>query len=225
MTVCNRNFWSKRRLPVGLLVAIFVVCLAGFGFTFIPMPITVSTVALQPDRIAAYTRVETLVTLLSGRELTVRWPEKVWAAERFDITLHVSGDREPNPSKFGGLVNGNAVAVARLEMDGGEAFIGERRQPLLPGQEVNFQWQVHPTRRGPLNGKVWLHLEWIPKGEGEIETILLLARPVSIHPVSFLGIQSGVVRIVAGLGILLVIYLAVINLQEKKSPNDPRVLD
>jgi hypothetical protein len=97
----------------------------------------------------------------------------------------------------------NMVAVARLEMAGMEADRGEMRQPMRPGRDVTFHWSVRAAEAARYRGVVWLHIELVPKSGGEVEEILLLARPIEINVVTVLGMPADLARILGILGVFI----------------------
>lgn len=188
------------RLQRALLLFLFLASLLSFFATLIPLPSSVSTVQLDGYRIASFTDNAALAALLDGCEVTVRYPEKVWAGDSFEITLRIREKKQSGPASAAVLAGGKAVAVARLEMDAEGAPRGESRQPLLPGKEIHFTWKVGFTRPDPIVGKIWLHVDWVTPNDSESESILLLARPVSIQEIWFLEVAASRVRVIAGLG-------------------------
>lgn len=205
------------RLPQALLLFLFLVSFLSFFVTLIPLPPSVSTVQLEEDRIASFTDNAALAAILDGREVTVRYPEKVWAGDSFEITLSIGEEKQPGLTSAAVLEGGKAVAVARLEMDAGGAPRGESRQPLLPGKELRFTWKADFTQRDPIVGKIWLHVDWINPDGSNSEPILLLVQPVSVQEAWFLGVAASRVRVVGGLGMALALLGGGLLLRKSES--------
>ncbi len=157
--------------------------------------------------------------LLERRLLVLEWPQTMREKDSDLIVLSITMDEsgrvtptvaipEPNdedlPVEIPDLYEThNIVAIARLDMAGLDADRSEMREPLRPGRTVTFRWSVRAAEAGRYRGVVWLHIEMVPKAGGEVEEILLLARPIEINAVTVLGMPGDLARILGMLGVFI----------------------
>lgn len=98
----------------------------------------------------------------------------------------------------------NLVAEARLDLLGIESLPkGTISEPLSPGKTVNFYWNIQSHAAGVFRGTLWLHVNIVPRNEGQIERVALLAKPIEIESTTILGMSSQIARIFSLSGSLL----------------------
>lgn len=157
--------------------------------------------------------------LLERRLLVLEWPQTMREKDSDLIMLSITMDEAgrvtptvatPDMTDDGTPVEipdlyetHNVVAVARLDMTGLDADRGDIREPLRPGRTVTFYWSVRAAEAGRYRGVVWLHIEMVPKDGGNIEEILLLARPIEINAVTVLGMPADLARIIGMIGVFI----------------------
>lgn len=157
--------------------------------------------------------------LLERRLLVLEWPQTLREKDSDLIMLSITMDEAalatatltiPEPSDEGTPVEfpdlyetHNVFAVARLDMVGLEADRNDMREQLRPGRPVTFYWSIRASEAGRYRGVVWLHVEMVPKNGGNVEEILLLARPIEINAVTVLGMPGDLARILGMLGVFV----------------------
>jgi hypothetical protein len=91
--------------------------------------------------------------------------------------------------------NDKLVAELLLTLDGSKISPdGESLYPILGQYPVTASWQVIPLLDGNLKGTIWIHLQTLKNSE-EVDRYLLMAYPIEIQSVTFLGLDAGYVRI------------------------------
>jgi hypothetical protein len=81
-------------------------------------------------------------------------------------------------------------------------------EPLLPGQTVDFRWDVRPPISGMFRGTVWLFLVFIDKSTGEQSRTALVAQSISIEVGDFLGLDGRTTRLAGAAGSMIGVALA-----------------
>ena len=143
-----------------------------------------------------------------SRRLTLEFPPIMRTGDstriRMQLEVDDRGNITPTAVVEGNVVTGevveipnlyethNVVAEARLDMAGMDVQPnGTISEPLSPGQAVTFYWSVRPNESGNYEGTAWLHLRFVPKGEGAETRIPVSAQFLEIEARSFLGFFSG----------------------------------
>jgi hypothetical protein len=100
------------------------------------------------------------------------------------------------------------MAETRLDIAGTQALpLGEISQPLRPGQQTIFFWNLQPSDFGGFEGAIWLHLRYISlDGSGESRW-LLSNQLVEIETVNLLGLGGTPARVLGGVGIVVGSFL------------------
>ncbi|MFZ5810250.1 MAG: hypothetical protein ACOY16_13280 [Chloroflexota bacterium] len=148
----------------------------------------------------------------------VKWPEAVRVRDEGNIRLSVerqgagmltpTASMEVNPNgnylqQIGSDLTGSILAEARLEINGFEIRpAAEIQEALIPGQNVNFAWNIRPREVGEFRGMIWLHLNIIPETGGEMERLTVSAQRIEIRSVDLLGLNGAEVRWLGGIGLL-----------------------
>ncbi len=135
------------------------------------------------------------------RSLQLEWPEKIRVGEARRIRLGLemldaikpAGDLSESevitPSDW--YAHYNVVVESRLDLAGMSVKPdGTMNEPMRPGEPVVFYWSVSPEQTGSFEGTVWVYINLIPKNGQTAERFLLLARPLDIQAVSFLGMPA-----------------------------------
>jgi len=212
--VAEKTHFLDHRTRVWLAAGIFMVSLALLVSAAIPLGSTRQSVSVPPkiDLLPPVAN-ESVLVFNEKRLLILDWPEKMREEDSSIIELKIAIDQPGNltaslnapglaedeiPVDVPGIyAMYHIVAVARLDLAGVEAYREEMRQPLLPGKGVSFRWSIRASEAGAYRGVVWLHLELIPKGGGEIGQVLLLARQIEIQVVTVLGLPGGLARVMS----------------------------
>jgi hypothetical protein len=80
---------------------------------------------------------------------------------------------------------------------------GEVSQALVPHQPAVFLWYLRPPAAGDFSGRVWLHLQFVPRSSGREERILLAAQQVDIRVVRLFGLSGSQARLFGSLGLVV----------------------
>ena len=161
-----------------------------------------------------------------ARRLNLEWPFKIRLGDSdvIKLTLEIDnrGNMTPTAEYAGHQTRGetvfvpnvydthNVLAEARLDMAGIAASpSGDVIEPLQPGEPVTFFWSVSPEKIGTYRGTVWLHLHFIPKEPGGIESrIPISAEQIQIQAVNLMGIGGTAARVIGALGVVLGSFLS-----------------
>ncbi|HSV85879.1 MAG TPA: hypothetical protein VLH85_04850, partial [Levilinea sp.] len=126
------------------------------------------------------------------RLLTIEYPHSLRVGDADLVHLSFEVDQEgripPTPQTGGTPLDDeiievtdlydthNLVLEARLDLAGmqiaPQASISE---PLRRGQALTFYWSISPSQPGTYRGNLWVYLNLVPKGGGELERIALVA--------------------------------------------------
>lgn len=154
------------------------------------------------------------------RLLTLEWPATLRQGDADTVRLSLEVDEEgqltPSAEIEGHEVKGqpveipnlydthNVIAEARLDLAGMQIVPGpEVSEPLRPGQKVSFYWSVRAEDVGKYRGTLWLHLNFIPRGEGEESRIAVTAQQLEIQVVNLFGLGGTPARLLGGAGALI----------------------
>jgi hypothetical protein len=89
----------------------------------------------------------------------------------------------------------NLVLEARLDLAGMQVAPGAAiSEPLRRGQTITFFWSISPIQAGHYRGNLWVYLNLVPKGGGEIDRRALVAHRMDIQGLSILGLPAGIAR-------------------------------
>jgi hypothetical protein len=138
------------------------------------------------------------------RLLTIEWPRRVRVGDSDMVQLSFSVDpdgqlRDPNSGQIIEIPNlydtHNLVLEVRLDIAGlqvaPQATISE---PLRAGQSLIFYWSISPIQAGTYRGNLWVYLNIVPKGGGEIDRRALVAYRMEIEGRSVLGLPASTAR-------------------------------
>lgn len=198
----------KKRLPLRPVFALLV-----FGIALVLLHGTlVSSGSVQQEVTALTLRDldgKSLPALREKRQVFLSWPQKVLEKDtaQIDLGIRISPQQEQtvvsDAVETDIYATHNLVAVARLDLAGAEVARSEIQEPLLPGREVIFRWNICITKAGVYRGKVWLHLDLVPRDGAPVERVLLLARPIEVEAVTVFGLSAGLARWAGLAGIAL----------------------
>jgi hypothetical protein len=97
----------------------------------------------------------------------------------------------------------NAILIsANLGYSGLDGDPSEVREPIHPGDQGNFSWQIR-GQAGPPGGTLWLTLHPSADTQGDNSEVALLAKPIHISTVEWAGMPAGFWRWVGIGGIAL----------------------
>lgn len=100
------------------------------------------------------------------------------------------------PARDGSGLPATAVVEARLEITGVDIEPGSRlMQTVIPGREITLRWLVSPYQAGQVEGMLWLN--WTITLNGQEQRLPVLARPVEMQVVGFLGWPVWVAQVTA----------------------------
>lgn len=154
------------------------------------------------------------------RLLVLEWPEKIRQGDSDIVRLTLKLDEQgqltataeiegnevtSTPVEIPNLYETHSVqAQARLDLGGVSISPSDTvSQALLPGEEVTFNWSVHPGEVGRYRGTVWFGLRFLPKSGGEAIEKQLSAQIIEIQCVNFLGMSGSAARVLGGAGVLV----------------------
>lgn len=169
-----------------------------------------------------------LPALPESRRLTLDWPAtmRTGDADIIRLILEVGSDGRVTPTAefAGGEITGQVVEVpnlytthhvlaeARLDIAGLQVSPqGTVSEPLLPGEQVSFYWNVRAAKSGNYQGTVWLYLRFLPKDGGTEMRQAVSAQVVEIQVNSFLGLSAPQARWLGG---LMAVLGSIISLPE-----------
>jgi hypothetical protein len=155
-----------------------------------------------------------------SRLLELSWPKSLRLGDEGTVRLTVRVlSSEPTASQASsetaepvqpGMDNAyHFVLQSHLDLPGmAHTPTGEVSQAMLPDQPVVFLWYLRPASSGIFNGKVWLHLRFIPPSPAQEQRILLAAQQVDIQVTSLLGMSGSQARLAGSLGLVVGSFLA-----------------
>lgn len=184
----------------------FSLSLAAYGLAIDLSP---ALRAAQHRPVVVLARHTSQPALLEQRLLVLDWPETMRENDSDGITLAIdtgettlsTGTPKAAPGDI--YATHNVLAVARLELAGLETRREDVREPLLPGRPTTFRWTVRAGGPGVYRGTIWLHLQLVPKNNGPVDELLILARPIEIRVVNVMGLPGNIARILGGVGIVI----------------------
>ena len=130
-------------------------------------------------------------------------------AELVILTLEVDeqGNITPTAEFDGNVVKSDVVSVPNLyethfvtaeaDFDMAGWTIdppGAIYEPLLPGQSLTFTWSILPQNTGRYKGKVWLHLNFVDKANGEQSRKTISGQVIEVEAVDFFGLSVNFTR-------------------------------
>jgi hypothetical protein len=194
-----------------LLVAVLAITLTGCFPIIKPLP----TQSAGKPTAAISSQTTPQPALLEQRLMELEWPETLREKDSGLIVLTIAMSEQAQPTmtvETSGINipidipniydTHNIVAVARLDLAGMEAYRENIREPMQPGQTITFPWSIRANEAGTYQGVVWLRLELTPKGGGQTDEILLMARTIEIKVVTILGMSGGLARFLGGVGLV-----------------------
>ncbi len=183
-------------IALGALSTIFLI----WGFS-VPR----YQIRLQPLSWVGETLVEGAASEIDSRFLRLEFPPRLRAGDPGIIRLKLLIDEasqvaileENRPDTH------HIMAEARLELTGMQVNpAGLASQPLRPGQELDFLWQVRSSAVGIATGTVWFYMRFVPLTGGLEQVQALSAQKIEIETVHFLGLGAQTVRWLGGVGLV-----------------------
>lgn len=95
------------------------------------------------------------------------------------------------------------LAAARLDLPCSQVVAETLREPLLPGQDILFQWDLASPDAKLCEGRLWFYLESPIKGSQNYDSLPVLAAPVRVRVVSMAGMPAWAIRY-AGVALALI---------------------
>jgi len=158
------------------------------------------------------------------RLLVLEWPGKIRTGDSdlVILKLEISDSRKLTPTAefLGHEIKAepveipnvydthSVVAQARLDMIGvNYTPRGEVSEPMQPGDPVQFIWSVRPREVGSHRGTIWVHLVFVPLGDGEASRQPLSAQVIEIDAVNLLGLGGTPARVIGAVGTFLGAFL------------------
>lgn len=145
-------------------------------------------------------------------KIEIIWPSKIRAGDSGKVSLSLDLDNlsEAVPTSTGPNIfdTHNVVAYTRLELPG--VYIEpawELYEPVHPGSQVQFSWEVLPEEIGRYEGTVWLYLHFVPLGEGEAVTRAISAQDIEFETVSLFGLNGATARVIGTVGVFAALFL------------------
>lgn len=153
----------------------------------------------------------TIPSIPERRRLTLEFPPQIRAGDSdvIRLTLEVDdlGNLTPTAEVAGNVITGemieipnlyethNVIVEARFDIAGVQVSPPDLvSQPLAQGQSVSFFWSILPDGVGVYRGTVWLYLRFVERVSGEESHRAILAQPVEIEAVNFLGLSADLAR-------------------------------
>jgi hypothetical protein len=157
--------------------------------------------------------------ILEKRRLTLEWPATIRVGDSDDVRLTLEMDAGGNLvsiTRTSGYQTSpkvvqipdlyktqHVLAEARLDLAGVQVVPENLvSKTLLPGQRVDFNWNVKPERVGIYHGNVWFYLRFIPIDGGAESQRTISAQSIQIRSVDLLGLTGAQARLVGTLGTL-----------------------
>jgi hypothetical protein len=194
-----------------------------FGLFILFLSLALLAVSLWPVARGKHILINTLVdsqgtapsaeagVSMETRRLTIQWPRFVRVGDADLVHLTFAVDQDGNLTPVVGAGTGsigeqsieipslyeshNLVLEVRLDMAGlqvaPQATISE---PVRPGQALNFSWSISPVQAGNYRGNLWVYLNIVPKGGGDIDRRALVAYRMDIEARSVLGLPANIAR-------------------------------
>jgi hypothetical protein len=213
------------------------------GICILFLSLALLTVSLWPVARAKHVLTNTLIDSPSTapsaeasgsaeiRRLTIQWPKMVRVGDADLVHLTYAVDQNGNLSPVAGAgkspigeqiieipylyESNNLVLEVRLDMAGlqvtPQATISE---PLRPGQTLSFSWSISPVQASVYRGNLWVYLNIVPKGGGDIDRRALVAYRMEIEARSILGLPVNVARWGGAAGSVLGLVLCLPFLEE-----------
>ena len=150
--------------------------------------------------------------------VTIEWPSFIRCGEVGVISLDIESGRLNTSGSYtlAGLENRGSQGMLDLSMS--RNILAETRldlaniqidpsadasQPLLPGKNVTFWWNVTAKMAGRLEGTLWLHLRYIPVDGDQEARRSLLAYPIEINAIRLAGLSGVSGRWLGSFGVFL----------------------
>jgi hypothetical protein len=216
---------QKARRVFGLLLLVFSLVILTWGLS--STEILLKATELAPADMALPGPLQPTGSLAASgaaapapepRLLELSWPKSLRLGDDGTLRLTVGFPPPPTagstgnqtlPAGAGGIQPGDTgsykfVLQSHLDLPGlARTPTGEVSQAMLPGQPVVFLWYLRASDPGIFNGKVWLHLNFVPTPPAKEQRILLAAQQVDIRVVSLFGLSGGQARLFGSLGLVI----------------------
>jgi len=149
------------------------------------------------------------VTLGERRQAVLEYPAQLAAGEDGEVRLRLEPLAESVAQEAGVYAGYNLLASARLELAGADvAPDGTISSPQRPGRPVEFRWQFRMAQDDAAEGRVWVHLKFIPLNGGAGEDRLLLVPALAVERYEVWGFKPQTLRLVGWLALAAAVVLA-----------------
>jgi hypothetical protein len=145
-------------------------------------------------------------------QATLTWPARIRADDQGTIHLKLAPiaweqKHIDSPGNLTGRYN--LLVEARLDTNSLVVFPAETiSQPMQPGDDINFFWQVIPQAVPVIRGTVWLHFHFIALDDSGVDRQWAVSdQPFVIQRISLLSLNGSYARILGGLGIVMGLIL------------------
>jgi hypothetical protein len=169
--------------------------------------------------------------LQETRLLTIEWPRAVRVGDsdlvRLRFEVDPVGRLTPAPESGGSSIQDevigipdlydthNVVVEVRLDLAGMQvAPQATITEPIRRGQALVFYWSISPVQPGTYRGTLWVYLNMVPKGGGDIDRRALVAYRMEIEARSVLGLPASIARWGGAAGTLLGMILSMPFIQD-----------
>jgi len=154
----------------------------------------------QPKRMI-WGRLQTLVAAINLNELGEP-----------SLTNNIAGAQKPGNAELAHILDRyNLVAETRIDSVGyGLEPSGSMRQPIRPGQPIEFRWSLDPRKSGEYSGELWVYLNLVEKGGNGNDQVALLAFPFEIRVLSLFGLRYAYIL---GVGAFFVFLFILLNIE------------
>lgn len=158
-------------------------------------------------------------------QFRLEFPSRLRSGESGEVRLELIPGPVNTAASGAGRVVSNPLLEAQLDLAGFSVFPpGEISQPATPGEVTVFQWRVQPSEAGRYEGRLWVHLRFVPEfgapAEVEENRRVLTVQRIVVRVVSVLGLDETQTRLagllVFGAGLLVLMEPALEWLRSRR---------
>lgn len=211
---------SSRKTRLFLILALLAISFGLIGWATWPPAATQDRIFIKPGNMTVPGAPAPQPAVLETRVLSTLWPHSVRLGDvgrvRLGFTLDPLTREWPGAAQTPNVYDThNVLLEARLELPGMDVNPpGLISQPLLPGQDVSFTWEVSSRAEGDFAGEVWLYLRFVPRAAGVEQQAPIAVKPVRVRAVSLWGLSAGAARAAGWGGVALGVILCLPFLDE-----------
>jgi len=143
------------------------------------------------------------------RQAVFEYPAQLAAGEDGVVRLRLEPLAGSGAQEAGVYADYNLLVSARMELIGADVAPGGTVSiPQRPGRPVEFRWQFRMAQDDVAEGRVWVHLKFIPLNGGVGEDRLLLVPALEVERYEVWGFKPQTLRLVGWLALALAVVLA-----------------